>query len=88
MITAEKKSKTIAGVQLHKTDVGSPQAQAAVLTERIKEITEHLKVNKQDKMARRGLIQLVGRRRRLLDYLSRKDFEAYRKIVAQLGLRK
>ncbi len=88
MITAEKKTKAIADVQLHKTDVGSPQAQVAVLTERIKEITEHLKANKQDKMARRGLIQMVGKRRRLLDYLARKDFEAYRAIVAKLGLRK
>lgn len=88
MITAEKKTKAIASVQLHENDKGSAQAQIAVLTERIKEITEHLKANKQDKMARRGLIQMVGRRRRLLDYLSRKNFETYREIVAKLGLRK
>lgn len=88
MITAENKTKAIANVQLHKNDTGSAQAQIAVLTERIKEITEHLKVNKQDKMARRGLVQMVGRRRRFLDYLARKNFEVYREIVAKLGLRK
>lgn len=88
MITAENKTKAIASVQLHKNDTGSAQAQIAVLTERIKEVTEHLKVNKQDKMARRGLIQMVGRRRRFLNYLARQNFEAYREIVAKLGLRK
>jgi small subunit ribosomal protein S15 len=69
-------------------DVGSPQAQASVLTTRIKEITEHLKANKHDHMARRGLIQMVGRRKRLLKYLESKDFEGYKATVAKLGLRK
>ncbi len=88
MITADNKAKALALTQTHKNDVGSPQAQAAVLTARIKEITEHLKANKHDHMARRGLIQMVGRRKRLLKYLERKDFEAYKATVAALGLRK
>ena len=88
MITAENKAQAFALTQTHKTDVGSPQAQASVLTVRIKEITEHLKVNKHDHMARRGLIQMVGKRKRLLKYLERKDFEAYKDVVAKLGLRK
>ena len=88
MITAENKAQAFALTQTHKTDVGSPQAQASVLTVRIKEITEHLKVNKHDHMARRGLVQMVGRRKRLLKYLEAKDFEAYKATVAKLGLRK
>jgi small subunit ribosomal protein S15 len=88
MITADNKQKAITLVQTHKTDVGSPQVQASVLTTRIKEITEHLKVNKHDHMARRGLIQMVGKRKRLLKYLESKDFEAYKATVAALGLRK
>lgn len=74
--------------QQHKDDVGSPHAQVAVLTARIKEITEHLQTNKKDHMARRGLIQMVGQRKKLLKYVERKDFESYRKLVADLGLRK
>jgi small subunit ribosomal protein S15 len=88
MITADNKAKAIALTQTHKTDVGSPQAQASVLTVRIKEITEHLKTNKHDHMARRGLIQMVGRRKRLLKYLEKNDFESYKATVAALGLRK
>lgn len=88
MITTENKAQAIKDVQVHKTDVGSPQVQAAVLTTRIKEITAHLKTNKHDNMARRGLIQMVGKRKRLLKYLERKDFDAYTAIVAKLGLRK
>jgi small subunit ribosomal protein S15 len=88
MITKENKATAIAATQVHKGDVGSPQAQVSVLTARIKEITEHLKVNKHDYMARRGLIQMVGRRKRLLKYLEDKDFEAYKGTVAKLGLRK
>jgi small subunit ribosomal protein S15 len=87
MITADNKAKALALTQTHKTDVGSPQAQASVLTTRIKEITEHLKTNKHDHMARRGLIQMVGRRKRLLKYLESKDFEAYKAVVAALKLR-
>ncbi|QQG50800.1 MAG: 30S ribosomal protein S15 [Candidatus Saccharibacteria bacterium] len=88
MITAENKAKALALTQTHKNDVGSPQAQASVLTVRIKEITEHLKTNKHDHMARRGLIQMVGRRKRLLKYLEKHDFEGYKATVAALGLRK
>ena len=88
MITADNKAKAIKATQTHKEDVGSPQTQTSVLTVRIKEITDHLKVNKHDHMARRGLIQMVGRRKRLLKYLERKDFEAYKATVAKLGLRK
>ena len=88
MITAENKAAAMQATQLHKTDVGSPQAQVSVLTVRIKEITEHLKANKHDHMARRGLKQMVSRRRKLLQYLERKNFEAYKAIVAKLGLRK
>lgn len=88
MITAENKAKALGLTQTHKTDVGSPQAQVSVLTTRIKEITEHLKANKQDHMARRGLIVLVGRRKKLLKYLESKDFESYKATVAKLKLRK
>ena len=88
MITAENKSKAIALTQTHKKDVGSPQAQASVLTTRIKEITEHLKTNKGDHMARRGLVQMVGTRKKLLKYLESKNFEKYKEIVSALGLRK
>ena len=88
MITAENKSKAIALTQTHKKDVGSPEAQASVLTTRIKEITEHLKTNKGDHMARRGLVQMVGTRKKLLKYLESKNFEKYKEIVSALGLRK
>lgn len=88
MITADNKAKAIALTQTHKTDVGSPQAQASILTTRIHEVTEHLKVSKGDKMARRGLIQMVQKRKGLLKYLESKDFEAYKKTVAKLKLRK
>jgi small subunit ribosomal protein S15 len=88
MITADNKQKALALTQIHKTDVGSPQAQASVLTSRIKEITEHLQTNKHDNMARRGLIQMVGRRKRLLKYLEANDFDSYKATVAALKLRK
>jgi small subunit ribosomal protein S15 len=88
MITADNKAKAIALTQTHKKDVGGPQAQASVLTTRIKEITEHLKGNKHDHMARRGLIQMVSKRKKLLKYLEAKDFDGYKKTVSALGLRK
>ncbi len=88
MITKDNKAKAIALTQAHKTDVGSPQAQVSILTARIKEVTEHLKANKHDHMARRGLIQMVGKRKRLLKYLERKDFNAYKALLETLGLRK
>lgn len=88
MITSENKTEAIAAAARHKTDVGSPQVQASILTARIKEVTAHLKANKHDFMARRGLMQMVGRRKKLLKYLEQTDFKAYQAIVAKLGLRK
>ncbi len=88
MITKQAKSEVIAGHQRHQTDVGSPEVQIAVLTERIKQLTAHLKENKHDNHGRRGLLQMVGLRKRLLAYLSRKDFSAYQALIAKLGLRK
>ena len=88
MISKDDKTKAIALTQVNKNDVGSPQAQVSILTARIKEVTEHLKGNKHDHMARRGLIQMVGKRKRLLKYLENKDFEQYKAVVAKLGLRK
>ena len=88
MITKDDKAKAIALTQVSKEDVGSPQAQVSILTARIKEVTEHLQTNKHDHMARRGLIQMVGKRKRLLKYLERNDFESYKATVAKLGLRK
>ena len=88
MITKENKEKAIALTQVSKNDVGSPQAQVSILTARIKEVTEHLKSNKHDFMARRGLMQMVGRRKKLLKYIERKDFEAHKAVVSKLGLRK
>jgi len=88
MITKDDKAQAIALTQVAKNDVGSPQAQVSILTARIKEVTEHLQTNKHDNMARRGLIQMVGKRKRLLKYLERNDFESYKATVAKLGLRK
>jgi small subunit ribosomal protein S15 len=88
MITADNKAKALALTQTHGNDVGSPQAQASVLTTRIQEITNHLQTNKHDHMARRGLIGMVSRRKRLLRYLESKDFDAYKATVVALGLRK
>ena len=88
MITKDNKSKAIAKTQLHKTDSGSAEAQVSVLTSRIKELTEHLKTNKHDNMARRELLQMVGKRKKLLKYLERKNFESYKQVVAKLELRK
>jgi small subunit ribosomal protein S15 len=88
MITAENKTKASALTQTHKTDVGSPQAQASVLTTRIKEVTEHLATNKHDHMARRGLIQMVSKRKGLLKYLEANDFDSYKATITTLELRK
>ena len=84
----ENKEKAIASVARNSKDVGSPEVQVAILTERIKEVTEHVKNNKHDFMAKRGLMQMVGKRKRLLKYLEENDFELYKKTVAKLGLRK
>lgn len=82
------KAATIEQHRLHETDTGSPEVQVAILTERINHLTEHLKVHKKDHHSRRGLLMLVGRRRRLLDYLRRNDVERYRALIAELGLRR
>ena len=82
------KPDIIAEHRLHDTDTGSPEVQIALLTERINHLTEHLKVHKKDHHSRRGLLMLVGRRRRLLDYVKKNDVERYRAIIAKLGLRR
>jgi small subunit ribosomal protein S15 len=79
---------TISEHRLHETDTGSPEVQVALLTERINHLTDHLKVHSKDHHSRRGLLVLVGRRRRLLDYLRRNDVERYRALIAKLGLRR
>ncbi|MCZ7530696.1 MAG: 30S ribosomal protein S15 [Acidimicrobiia bacterium] len=80
-------SDTITEYRLHETDTGSPEVQVALLTERIDHLTGHLKVHKKDHHSRRGLLMLVGRRRRLLNYLRDTDVERYRTLIARLGLR-
>ena len=88
MITSEKKQAAIQPVQMHKTDTGSSAAQAAIATERIKELTEHLKVHSKDLAARRGLLSLVGKRRRLLKYIADRDSQAYLALIQKLGIRR
>ena len=88
MITKEDKLTAIKSTQLHNGDVGSSSAQVAILTKRINEITEHMKQNKHDFMARRGLIQMVGRRKKLLKALEQTDYDQYKKVIETLGLRK
>ena len=82
------KTATIAEYRTHGTDTGSPEVQIALLTERINHLTDHLKVHKKDHHSRRGLLMLVGRRRRLLDYVRKTDVERYRALIARLGLRR
>lgn len=82
------KTATIEKHRLHDTDTGSPEVQIALLTERINHLTEHLKVHVKDHHSRRGLLMMVGRRRRLLDYVKDNDVERYRGIIAELGLRR
>ena len=88
MISKEKKQAIIAEYGRTEGDTGSPEVQVAVLTERIRELTEHLKVNPKDHHSRRGLLKMVGQRRGMLDYLKSKDIEAYRKLIDRLGIRK
>jgi len=88
MITTEKKQAAIKSAQVHKNDTGGASVQVAVLTERIKELTEHLKANKHDYMARRGLLQMVGRRRRLLRYIAGRDSQGYLQLIQKLGIRR
>ena len=88
MILKEVKTEVIANNRTHETDTGSPEVQIAILTARINELNEHLKVHKKDNHSRRGLFLMIGKRRRLLDYLMAKDIERYRAIIAKLGIRK
>lgn len=88
MIRKEDKTAVIEANRTHATDTGSPEVQVAILTARIKELTEHLKVHKKDNHSRRGLLKMVGQRRNLLNYLMRVDIERYRAIIAKLGIRK
>lgn len=88
MLLKEEKQLVINENRMHDKDTGSPEVQVAVLTKRIAELTEHLKVHKKDHHSRRGLLKMVGHRRNLLNYLQKKDIERYRAIVAKLGLRK
>ena len=88
MIEREKKLATVRQYQLHEKDSGSVEVQVALLTERINQMTEHLKVHEHDHHSRRGLLKLVGQRRRLLTYLSNNDVKRYRQLIARLGLRK
>ncbi len=87
-MTAERKQEIIATYRRDEKDTGSSEVQIALLTERIKELTEHLKVHKKDNHSRRGLLKMVGKRRNLLNYLEKNDVEKYREIVEKLGLRK
>jgi len=82
------KADTIKTHRRHETDVGSTEVQVALLTDRIRHLTEHLKVHKKDHHSRRGLLMLVGRRRRLLNYLRNHDIDRYRALIANLGLRR
>jgi small subunit ribosomal protein S15 len=84
----EEKTQIIQQFQTHSADTGSPEVQVALLTERINQLTEHLKANVHDHHSRRGLLKLVGRRRRLLAYLRRRNLERYRDVISRLGLRK
>lgn len=88
MISKELKTEIMQKYARTEGDTGSPEVQVAVLTERIKELTEHLKANPKDHHSRRGLLKMVGKRRGLLDYLKDRDIERYRTLIEQLGLRK
>ena len=88
MLLKEEKTAIIEANKINEKDTGTPEVQIAILTKRINDLTEHLKVNKKDHHSRRGLLKMVGHRRNLLNYLMKKDIERYRAIVAKLGLRK
>ena len=88
MITKEKKEAIIKEYAVKEGDTGSPEVQVAILTTRINELNEHLKIHKKDHHSRRGLLKMVGKRRNLLAYLKNKDIERYRNLIASLGLRK
>ena len=88
MLDVQKKQELIGEYRVHDTDTGSPEVQIALLSERIRYLTEHFKVHKKDHHSRRGLLKLVSRRRRLLDYVKAKDVSRYRGIIERLGIRK
>jgi len=88
MLVTEKKQEIIGKFKLHDSDTGSPEVQIAILTERITYLTEHFKVHKKDHHSRRGLLKIVGQRRRLLDYVKKKDDARYRAIIEKLGIRR
>jgi small subunit ribosomal protein S15 len=87
-ISTEEKNSIIQGYARHEKDTGSPEVQIALLTQRIQQLTEHLKAHKQDQHSRRGLLKLVGQRRRHLKYLNRTNPESYREVIQRLGLRR
>jgi small subunit ribosomal protein S15 len=87
-LTAEKKTQIVESYRTHQTDTGSPEVQIAILSEKIAYLTEHFKVHAKDHHSRRGLLRMVGKRRRLLDYLKDKDAARYRTIIERLGIRK
>jgi small subunit ribosomal protein S15 len=87
-LTTEQKKTILSDYGVHESDTGSPEAQVALLTKRISDLTEHLKVHKHDHHSRRGLLLMVGRRRRLLNYLAQVDIERYRSLIQRLGLRR
>mgnify|MGYP001086109299 CR=1 FL=1 len=88
MMLKDQKTSIIEANRTHETDTGSPEVQVAILTERINILTEHMRANPQDKHSNRGLLKMVGKRRKMLDYLMAKDIERYRAIIAKLGIRK
>lgn len=88
MLSQERKGTLIKAYKTHERDTGSPEVQVALLTERINYLTEHFKIHARDHHSRRGLLRLVGQRRRLLDYLKRKDINRYKALIDRLGLRK
>ena len=88
MLRKDEKTAVIEANRTHETDTGSPEVQIAILTKRINDLTEHLKVHKKDHHSRRGLLKMVGQRKNLLNYLKEKDLERYRTLIARLGLRK
>ncbi len=88
VLTKERKSEVIESYRTHDSDTGSPEVQVAILTERITYLTDHFKTHKKDHHSRRGLLKLVGQRRRLLDYLNQKDVGRYRNLIQRLGIRR
>jgi small subunit ribosomal protein S15 len=88
MLLKEEKTAVIEANKLHDGDTGSPEVQVAILTKRINDLTEHLKIHKKDHHSRRGLLKMVGHRRNMLNYLKKKDIERYRSLIAKLGIRK